>query len=147
MPGKPNLDALDEELMLAIAAFDVKGVESAIDRGASVTHRRKRNGIPFGPMVTPALCARRLLDISKGNREIVRKFPSGVLRFLCKAYDDAVEESGKRKVNRAAKDISTLVLANEESRPSMDDMLKALHSGDKKKYVELMKQYKRSLKT
>lgn len=142
MAKKAAAACLDEQLMSAIASLDVESVNAAINSGADPLCRRKRDSVPVGTMVTPALFAGRLFEISRGNRDAVRKFPPRVLQYLCDAYDASIKRIGKLATNQAAKQINSIVVPT-DSRPSFDDILQAMQSGDTKRYKLLMKAYKK----
>lgn len=140
MPKKPDLDALDEELMLAIAAFDSDGVRSAVDRGADIVCKRQRKGVPAGRSITPVIFSHRALDISKDQRDGFRKVGPRVVQYLCDAYDDAVERLGKQKAKRAIKEICNIVTPAYPF-PTPDELRQAAQAGDMKKLTALMKKF------
>lgn len=140
MPKKPDFDALDEELMLAIAAFDVESVRSAINHGADILYKRQRKGVTAGPSITPVIFAHRALDISKGQREGFRRVGVRVNQGLCDAYDNAVERLGKQNAKKAIKQICELVKPDYPF-PTPDELRRAILVGDAKKFSSLMKKF------
>ena len=96
-----NLDQLDQELMEAILLLDLEAVQAAIDAGASVMHRRKRDNMPVGPMVTPVILSHRMRDVvADPSVRMIRHFPPKVLELLKTTVKERVDELGKQEVKK-----------------------------------------------
>jgi len=107
---KRNLDELDQDLMEAILALDVKRVEASIKAGASVIHKRKRDNMPIGPSVTPVILSHRMKDIvSNPGVKIIRKFPTKVLELLKEKVKEHTNALGKDEVPKRIKRICEVI--------------------------------------
>ena len=87
MPASPANDpndaaALDERLVAAVVALDIDAVEAAISDGASPVARRKRTGVPLGPMTTPAMLADIGRTLAAGYDQGSRKTPRKAIELM-----------------------------------------------------------------
>lgn len=105
-----DLDKLDQDLMEAILALDVRGVKSAIKSGASVVHTRKRDNIPVGTSVTPVIFSHRMKDVVyKPGVTLFRKFPTKALELLKSTVKQHKKELGVEEVRSRIEEICTMI--------------------------------------
>ncbi|MCA9069189.1 MAG: hypothetical protein KDA84_09715 [Planctomycetaceae bacterium] len=110
MPRK-NLDELDQQLVEAILTLDVEGVKKALQAGANVVHKRKRDGYPIGPSMTPVILSHRMKDLILAKHEFheMRRVPEKVVACLKQSVAECTESIGEEEVQSRVEDICKMI--------------------------------------